>query len=46
MFFAGFVGTVIGFVAGFLVYRKHPQRFKELEEKLEKAENLIKFLDK
>jgi len=46
MFFAGFVGTVIGFVAGFLVYRKHPQRFKELEEKLTKAEETIRFLGK
>jgi membrane protein DedA with SNARE-associated domain len=46
MFLAGFIGTVVGFIAGFLLYRKHPQKFKELEEKLEKAEQTIKFLGK
>ncbi len=46
MLFAGFIGTVIGFVAGFLVYRNNATKFKDLEAKLEKAENTIKFLGK
>jgi uncharacterized membrane-anchored protein YhcB (DUF1043 family) len=36
------IGLIIGFVAGFLVYRKHPKQFKELEEKLQKAEETVR----
>jgi len=36
------VSLVIGFIGGMLVYRKHAVKLKEAEEKLEKAEEIIK----